>query len=58
MALQDKIYAYFERDPRLHVLFVFDNDVPQTFTSELEAIEWGEGYRFVVFDGRSWRGVK
>lgn len=58
MALEDKIYAYFDRDPRLHVLFVFDNDVAQTFTSELEAIEWRDGYRLVVFDGLSWLGVK
>lgn len=58
MALQDKIYAYFDRDPRLHVLFVFDNDVAQTFTSELEAIELRDGYRLVVFDGLSWLGVK
>lgn len=35
MALQDKIYAYFDRNPRLHVLFVFDNDVAQSFTAEL-----------------------
>lgn len=58
MALQDKIYAYFDRDPRLHVLFVFDNDVTQAFTAELEAIEWREGYRLVVFDGLSWLGTK
>lgn len=58
MALEDKIYAYFDRDPRLHVLFVFDNDVAQTFTSELEVIEWRDGYRLVVFDGLSWLGVK
>lgn len=36
MALQDKIYVYFDRNPRLHVLFVFDNDVAQSFTAELE----------------------
>lgn len=58
MALQDKIYAYFERDPRLRVLFVFDNDAALVLTNELQAIEWKPGYRFVVFDGLSWLGTK
>lgn len=46
---QDKIYNYFERNPRLKVLFVFDpfGDL------KIEFDEWGwkEGYRYVVFDG-------
>lgn len=58
MALQDKIYAYFERDPKLHVLFVFDNDTAYSLTTELEDVEWREGYRLVEFDGQSWLGTK
>lgn len=58
MALEDKIYAYFEREPRLRVLFVFDSDTTQSLTEELREIAWPEGYRLVVFDGVSWLGVK
>jgi hypothetical protein len=56
--LEDKIYRYFERDPRLHVLFVFDNDIARTFTAELQEITWRDGYRLEVFDECSWFGVK
>lgn len=58
MTLQDKIYSYFDRNPRLHVLFVFDSDLAQTFTTELEEIEWQDGYRLVIFDNLSWFGIK
>lgn len=58
MALQDKIYAYFDRDPQLHVLFVFDSDFSRSLTTELEEIEWRPGFRLVVFDGLSWLGTK
>lgn len=58
MTLQDKIYAYFERDPKLHVLFVFENDTSYSLTTELEDVEWRESYRLVEFDGRSWLGTK
>ena len=58
MALQDKITAYFDRDPRLHVLFVFDSDISQSFTLELQEIKWPDGYRFVIFDELSWLGTK
>lgn len=46
---QDKIYNYFERNPGLKVLFVFD----PFGESEVEFNEWtwAEGYRYVVFDG-------
>lgn len=58
MALADKIYAYFDRNPRLHVLFVFDSDFSRLLTTELEEISWKPGYRLVVFDGLSWLGTK
>lgn len=52
---QDKIYNYFERNPGLKVLFVFD----PFGESEVEFNEWtwAEGYRYVVFDG-SWFKTK
>lgn len=58
MALADKIYAYFDRDPRLHVLFVFDSDFSCSLTTELEEIDWKPGYRLEIFDGLSWLGTK
>lgn len=42
----DKIYNYFERDPELKVLFIF-NDLAM----ELEEAQWKEGYRYVDFKG-------
>ncbi len=46
---QDKIYNYFERNPKLKVLFVFDpfGDLK----SELSEWTWKDGYRYVPFDG-------
>lgn len=48
MTLQDKIYQYFDRDPELHVLFLFNNDL---LAMELRELEWKEGYRYVDFQG-------
>ena len=52
----DKIYNYFERNPQLHVLFIFDKmDIIQT---ELEDVkEWADGYIYKVFDG-AWFNTK
>lgn len=58
MALKDKIYSYFDRDPQLHVLFVFDSDFSRSLTIELEEIDWKPGYRLEIFDGLSWLGTK
>lgn len=58
MAIQEKIYGYFDRNPRLRVLFVFDDDVARNLTSELQEVDWKDGYRFVEFDGLSWLGTK
>ncbi len=44
----DKIYNYFERDPELKVLFIFNNEI---LAIELEDAQWKEGYRYVDFKG-------
>lgn len=52
--VQDKIYQYFERDPELKVLFIFNNDF---LAMELDGLEWRTGYRYVDFKG-DWFTVK
>lgn len=54
--IQKRIYGYFERNPQLHVLFIFDHmNIIQT---ELEDVkEWDAGYRYKVFDG-AWFNTK
>ena len=44
----DKIYNYFERDPELKVLFIFNDEF---LAIELEEAQWKEGYRYVDFKG-------
>ena len=44
----DKIYNYFERDPDLKVLFIFNDEF---LAMELEEAQWKEGYRYVDFKG-------
>lgn len=44
----DKIYHYFELDPELKVLFIFNDEFLAT---ELEEAQWKEGYRYVDFKG-------
>lgn len=46
---QDKIYNYFERNPQLKVLFVFD--LFGDLEVELSEWTWKNGYRYVAFDG-------
>lgn len=46
---QDKIYNYFERNPRLHVLFVFDPF--GELEVEFREWTWKDGYKYVPFDG-------
>ena len=48
MSTQDKIYQYFERDPHLRVLFIFNNDF---IADELSNAEWSDGYKYVDFKG-------
>ena len=44
----DKIYNYFERDPELKVLFIFNDEF---LAIELKEAQWKEGYRYVDFKG-------
>ena len=55
MMVQDRIYTYFERNPQLHVLFIFDQ--MNVIGSELEGTEWNDGYIYQVFDG-AWFNAK
>lgn len=54
--VKDRIYNYFERNPQLHVLFIFDR--MNIIQSELDEVkEWAEGYLYKVFDG-AWFNTK
>ena len=53
--VQERIYNYFERNPQLHVLFIFDK-LNINFT-ELELVEWKDNYIYKVFDG-AWFNTK
>ena len=54
--IQNRIYSYFERNPQLHVLFIFDKmGIIQT---ELEDVkDWSNGYVYKVFNG-TWFNTK
>ncbi|EJW92602.1 PglZ domain protein, partial [gut metagenome] len=54
--LQKKIYSYFERNPQLRVLFIFNNELFDA-NEELSELEWTDGYRFIAFRG-DWFTVK
>ncbi len=45
---QQKIYSYFDRDPELRVLFIFNDEF---LKDELSEATWKDGYRYVVFQG-------
>ena len=54
--IQDRIYSYFERNPQLHVLFIFDKmGIIQTELEEVK--DWSDGYVYKVFDG-AWFNTK
>jgi hypothetical protein len=40
---KDKIYLYFERDPRLRALFIINNDF---IADELANSQWAKNYEF------------
>ena len=44
----DKIYNYFDKNPELRVLFVFNDEL---LALELAETTWKEGYRYVDFKG-------
>ena len=50
----DKIYQYFDRNPELKVLFIFNNEF---LAAELQGVEWRSGYRYVDFKG-DWFTIK
>ncbi len=54
--VQDRIYNYFERNPQLHVLFIFDK--MSIIQNELDDVtDWGDDYIYKVFDG-AWFNAK
>lgn len=53
--VQERIYNYFERNPQLHVLFIFDK--MNITCTELESAEWKDNYIYKVFDG-AWFNIK
>lgn len=53
---ENRIYSYFERNPQLHVLFIFDRmNIIQTELDEEK--EWRSDYIYKVFDG-AWFNAK
>lgn len=53
--VQERIYNYFNRNPQLHVLFIFDK--MNINSAELELAEWPDNYVYKVFDG-AWFNIK
>ena len=54
--VQDRIYNYFERNPQLHVLFIFNRmNIIQNELDEMK--EWNDDYIYKVFDG-AWFNAK
>lgn len=53
--IQERIQNYFERNPKLHVLFVFD--VMGIIKQDLMSIEWNDDYIYKEFDG-AWFNTK
>ncbi len=53
--IQKRIYNYFERNPQLRVLFLFDK--MGGFEADLSEKTWPEDYIYKVFDGR-WFNLK
>lgn len=53
--IQKKIFQYFEGNPDLHVLFIFD--AMGGISTDLSDVEWPDGYRVEVFNG-DWFTVK
>ncbi len=52
---QERIYNYFERNPQLHVLFIFDR--LNVIMNDLQDCTWGDDYIYKVFDG-AWFNTK
>lgn len=52
---QERIYIYFDRNPQLHVLFIFDQ--MGMIINDLEDATWKDGYIYHIFDG-AWFNTK
>ena len=52
---QERIYNYFQRNPQLHVLFIFDK--ANIIMNDLADCSWGNEYIYKVFDG-AWFNTK
>ena len=52
---QERIYSYFQRNPQLHVLFIFDK--ANIIMNDLADCSWGTEYIYKVFDG-AWFNTK
>ncbi|WP_455621045.1 PglZ domain-containing protein [Parabacteroides sp.] len=52
---QERIYSYFQRNPQLHVLFIFDK--ANIIMNDLADCLWGTEYIYKVFDG-AWFNAK
>lgn len=50
MITQERIYSYFEREPELKVLFIFDRMA--AISSELTDADWPDDYVYKEFDGK------
>lgn len=55
MTTLERIYNYFDRDPQLRVLFIFDRMGGNE--AELSGVNWPEDYEYKVFDGK-WFNTK
>lgn len=53
--IKDRIYSYFERNPQLHVLFIFDK--MDIFRTDLEGVQFSDDYVYEIFDG-AWFNAK
>lgn len=49
MDIQQNIFKYFQSNPNLHILFVFNN---MFVLDDLASMTWPEDYEYVVFDGK------
>ena len=53
MDVLERIYGYFDRNPDLRVLFIFDE--MRILATDLQNVEWKEGFVYEIFDGRVFR---
>lgn len=49
MNIQQNIFQYFNSNPNLHILFVFNN---MYVLDDLASMQWPDEYEFMIFDGK------